>query len=129
MVPQLALYLGLPDGSFQLSDKPIPLPAFNIGPGSSAPLNIGDVNGDGKADIVFGPHYASDTIPDHSEITVLPGNGDGTFSAAVESRTDLSVFLQGIGEAVLADVTNDGKADLDRDVHISWSGRRGPRCV
>lgn len=111
-VPQLTLYLGLPDGTYRVSGNPIPLPAFNLAPGSSAPLNIGDVNGDGKADIVFGPHYAADTIPNQSEITVLLGNGDGTFAPAVETRTDISVYLQGIGGAILADVTNDGKADL-----------------
>ena len=111
-IPQLTLYLGLPDGTFRVSGNPIPLPVFSILRGGPGPLNIGDVNGDGNADIVMGPHYADDTVPDHSEITVLPGNGDGTFAPAIETLTDLSVYLQGLGGATLADVTDDGRADL-----------------
>jgi len=124
-VPHLTLYLGLPDGAFQLSGQPVSLPAYNLAPGSTAPLNVGDLNGDGKADIVLGPHFAADTIPNQSEITVLLGNGDGTFAPPVETRTDISVYLQGIGGAVLADVTNDGQADLIATYLYRASGLRG----
>jgi FG-GAP-like repeat len=111
-IPKLTLYVGLGNGSFRIAKDAIRLPAFNISPASSAPLNIGDVDGDGIPDIVFGPHYAADTVPNHSEITVLRGNGDGTFHDAVESLTDISVYISGIGPAALGDVTNDGMAEL-----------------
>src|SRR4051794_416941 len=68
---------------------------------ASAPLfALGDVNGDGKADLVsFAKNAAA----------VAAGNGDGTFAAATSSAGLGADF----GPApALADVNGDGRADL-----------------
>ena len=67
------------------------------GPGEVA---IGDFNGDGKADLAVG-HLAGNNV------SVLLGNGDGTFQAAVN-------YAAGSGprSVAIGDFNGDGKADL-----------------
>ena len=67
----LSVLLGNGDGTFRAPRSTTP-PAG--GPWSMA---IGDVNGDGKTDVVTG-NYAASTA------SVLLGNGDGTFKARVD---------------------------------------------
>ena len=59
---------------------------------------VGDVNGDGKADLAV----ASDTAA-----SVFMNNGDGTFAAKVDYTTGTGPFAIAIG-----DLNGDGKADL-----------------
>jgi hypothetical protein len=72
---------------------------FNAGP---SPLSVatGDFNGDGKLDLVATNFNANN-------VSVLLGNGDGTFQAAVDYGVGL-----GPHSVVVGDFNGDGKLDL-----------------
>ena len=70
----------------------------------------GDINGDGKIDLVVfdQPAYISPLT-----ISVFLGNGDGTF----QPRKDYPTNLNPISTAVLADFNGDGKLDIAFDTY------------
>ena len=91
----VAVLLGNADGSFQAPRVVYLGP--NNGPRSVA---IGDFNGDGRADLTVA-NAISNTV------SVVPGNGDGTFQPVVT----LTVATTATGVAV-GDFNGDGRADI-----------------
>lgn len=89
----VTVLLGRGDGSFSRAGT------YNNGSGAAAlSIDIGDVTGDGNADIVTNTFAA---------LSVLPGNGDGTFDAPV-----LSGYAQANQTFVrLVDLNGDGSLD------------------
>lgn len=86
--------LGDGDGTFQA-----PITAFSGGQA----LATGDLNGDGKADLVVVPS-------DNSSIQTLLGNGDGTFTSPY--TYELSTYSNYSSGPVVADFNLDGKLDI-----------------
>jgi hypothetical protein len=91
---QINVLLGNGDGAFAAT--PISTPFT----GNGGSLDFGDINGDGKADLVL------------SSGAVLLGKGDGTFTQGT------TLAVSGFNVA-LADVNHDGKLDVAVTVPIS----------
>src|SRR5438094_408315 len=99
----VAVFLGKGDGSFQ------PVVTYGSGGLDSYSVAVGDVNEDGKPDLLVANYYSADgNYYSNGTVGVLLGNGDGTFQAAV------SYGSGGSGPVSLAvvDVNGDGKPDV-----------------
>jgi uncharacterized repeat protein (TIGR01451 family) len=87
---------------------------YNAGSGATS-VAVGDFNGDGKADLAV-PNFNTNTV------SILIGNGDGTFQAAVNYIVAANPSANPVSVAV-GDFNGDGKADLavanDGDASIS----------
>jgi hypothetical protein len=86
---------------------------------TSASLTVGELNGDGQLDVVV---TTSERVPEtgvYSCVTVLLGNGDGTFGAPnARNLSDME-----LSSAVLQDFNADGRLDLaTTDTHwpVAW---------
>src|SRR5258705_171429 len=73
--------------------------SFDTGPSPSS-VAMGDLNGDGKPDLVAANNG-------FSTVSVLLGNGDGTFGAKVDYATGIGPWSVAIG-----DVSGDGTPDF-----------------
>ena len=97
-VGNVSILLGNGDGTFQAAVKQF----AGAYPYSVA---VGDFNGDGKADLAVANRSSG---PNDGNVSVLLGNGDGTFQAAVNQ------MIPGADPVAVAvgDFNRDGKADL-----------------
>lgn len=77
----------------------------NVGGSASLAIVAADLNGDGKLDLVVGGGAVPNTV------SVIFGNGDGTFAAPVQYPTGGAAGTITFGVCV-ADVNGDGKADI-----------------
>jgi hypothetical protein len=97
----VAILLGNGDGTFQ------PAQNYSSGGYSAAYVAVGDVNSDGKPDVLIADRCT--TINNCSgHVGVLLGNGDGTFQSPV-SFGSAGIFATAVA---LADVNGDGKLDM-----------------
>jgi hypothetical protein len=96
----VGVLLGKGDGTFNTA---VPYSLNTSGILGDAPWNVvvGDINQDGHLDLVV----ASD---DAGSVSILPGNGNGTFKAV----TYIATGAQQVGSVALADFDKDGKLDL-----------------
>lgn len=105
----VAVLLGNGDGTFQAAVN------YDTGSQQSQMVAVGDVNGDGKPDLVAanpclleGGGCADVDGNFFGSVSILLGNGDGTFTLASNfySGTDFTTA------AALADLNNDGDLDI-----------------
>ncbi len=97
---RVGVLLGNGDGTFQSAVK------YTLGSFEATGVAIADVNGDGHPDLVVSSEcYKS--ICNYGSVSVLLGNGDGTFPAT---------FILKVGSdtnsVAVADVNGDGRPDL-----------------
>ena len=90
------------DGTFQAGRS------YASGGYEAYSIAVGDVNGDGKADLIVANGCQSANQCANGTIGVLLGNGDGTFQAA-QSYSSGGVVASSVA---IADLNKDGHADL-----------------
>jgi hypothetical protein len=96
----VSVLLGRGDGSF--ADK------LDYGMGDGlGPVAVGDFNLDGKPDLAV----ANSPTLAISTVSVLPGNGDGTFGSKVEYQVQYSLH-SALSSLAVSDFDLDGKSDI-----------------
>jgi Bacterial Ig-like domain (group 3)/FG-GAP-like repeat len=98
----VSVFLGNGDGTFQAAQS------YPSGGYEAYAVVVGDVNGDGKVDLIVANGCQSSSQCTNGDVGVLLGNGDGTFQSAT-SYSSGGVVASSVA---IADVNKDGKADL-----------------
>jgi FG-GAP-like repeat/FG-GAP repeat len=108
---EVNVLLGNGDGTFQAT-LDFQLPTTPLGPQAAGAVAVGDVNGDGKLDLVIiGNTYdLNGELTGNSFVNVLLGHGDGTFSAC--SSVQLPPGGSTWPPLALGDFNGDGRLDV-----------------
>jgi hypothetical protein len=103
-IGDVSVLIGNGDGTFQ------PAVTYETGGAPNYSLVVADVNGDGKLDLIVSSCAASASLCGSGEgvVSVLLGNGDGTFRYALSYGSGAAVGAH----VAVADVNGDGKLDL-----------------
>jgi hypothetical protein len=105
-VGAVSIYLGNGDGTFSG-----PTAYQTVGNSALYPV-VGDFNNDGKPDVIAGSSYAPGNNA-QSSLTVLLGNGDGTFTQQLYSgQPALTLPISSLSALTTVDLNSDGKLDL-----------------
>jgi hypothetical protein len=100
----VSILLGKGDGTFATPLVFATSSGHQFTPSSMA---VGDVNGDGKADLVINSTGGEDSTI--AQLGVLLGNGDGTFRAPILQSPGMT---GGDGNVALGDFNHDGRLDV-----------------
>jgi len=116
--PSVAVLLGTGDGTFGSAS------IFPGGDWSLGPIALGDVNGDGKLDVIIenycinGETQCGTGNAADGQVGVLLGNGDGSFQPPVF----YDAGGLGTSSVTVADVNRDGKLDI---IASNWDNVNG----
>ncbi len=106
----MSVLIGNGDGTFQAAVS------YSSGGYLTAPVAICDVNGDGHADVIVG-NGCQDSSCNGGSVSVLLGNGDGTF----QPPASYSSGGYGSYSLGLADLNGDGHPDVVVAVNVTES--------
>jgi hypothetical protein len=101
---RLGFLLLLVSGVLHANNPFRPVQTYDSGGLNSIAIAVGDVNGDGKPDILVG----NDNGTSEGSVGVLIGNGDGTFESVKTYRTG----GHSVNSIAVADVNADGRLDV-----------------
>lgn len=119
--PVILVLRSLGDGTFEPPASYPLLGTGDINNGVSAAVAVGDMNGDGKLDLVALTSGAWRDATDNL-ISVLLGRGDGTFGPAMTSQREGIRAQDPLGVISLGDVNGDGLLDVVVANNVDDSG-------